>query len=107
MVSVLMAVWLWQAGRSLDKGSHIAASHTILAVRYNEPGQSLVIILSQKHLAGSQMVLVYKRQRMPTKANLILKRKTITKPPRFSTIGAGFQLSGFPPSHLRNNSRER
>lgn len=33
--SVLMAMCLWQEGRSCHKGSHIAASHTILAVSYN------------------------------------------------------------------------
>lgn len=35
VVNVLMAMCLWQEGRSLDKGCHIAASHTILAFRYN------------------------------------------------------------------------
>lgn len=35
VLSVWMAMCLWQEGRSLGKGSHIAASHTISAVRYN------------------------------------------------------------------------
>lgn len=32
---LIMAMCLWQEGRSSDKGCHIAASHTVLAFRYN------------------------------------------------------------------------
>lgn len=79
---------------------------TVLAGNYNQPGHSLVIILSPKRLTSSELVLVYKRQHMITEANSIHKWKTVAQNhPVFLHYRLDF--SGAPHSYLRNNDRER
>lgn len=63
----------------------------------------MVIILSPKYLAGSQMVLVYKRQRMTTEVNSIQTENCSTKLPSF--LHYGLDLICATHSYLRNNDK--